>query len=58
MKKLKTNAMWSFHNLIAHPLSEIFHLLSYFFFKRKLRYISNWVHDATIPEHKHGEGRG
>jgi hypothetical protein len=58
MNKLKTNLMWSFHNLIAHPLSEIFHLLSYLCFKKKFRSISNYIHDATIPDHEPGEGRG
>tara|TARA_A100001201_G_scaffold143736_1_gene147060 strand:+ start:2312 stop:2488 length:177 start_codon:yes stop_codon:yes gene_type:complete len=58
MNKFKTNAMWSVHNLIAHPLSEIFHLASYVCCKQKFRNISNYIHDSTIPKHKVGEGRG
>jgi hypothetical protein len=58
MKKLKTNAMWSIHNLFAHPISEVFHLISYICFKQYFRALSNYIHDATIPDHKSGEGRG
>lgn len=58
MNKLKINIMWSIHNLIAHPLSEAFHLASYICYKKKFRNISNYIHDATIPKHKAGEGRG
>ena len=58
MNKFKTNAMWSAHNLVSHPLSEILHLLSCICFKNKLRAASNWVHDITIPKHNVGEGRG
>jgi hypothetical protein len=58
MQKLKTNAMWSVHNLLAHPLSEVFHLLSYICFKARLRAISNYIHDVTIPKHEPGQGRG
>lgn len=58
MNKFKTNAMWSIHNLVAHPLSEIFYLASYVCFKERLRNIGNYIHDTTIPEHNVGEGRG
>jgi len=58
MTKLKTHAMWSIHNLIAHPASEIFYLLSCICYKHTLRNVSHWIHDITIPEHKIGEGRG
>jgi len=46
---------WPVHNLIAHPLSEIVHWITAPFFGSK---ISGWVHDATIPRHKPGQGRG
>ena len=42
---------WTTHNLIAHPLSEIAHLLG----------LDEWadlIHDSTIPEHEPGTGRG
>jgi hypothetical protein len=42
---------WVLHNIVAHPLSEIVHLVG---FARA----SNWIHDITIPEHKSGTGRG
>jgi hypothetical protein len=42
---------WSLHNLVAHPLSEIVYLVG---FERA----ANWIHDATVPEHEPGTGRG
>ena len=45
---------WTVHNLIAHPLSEIIWLISF----GKLEKLGNWIHDVTLPEHTHGEGRG
>jgi len=52
LKRLYKN--WTVHNLIAHPLMEILHIISF----GKLEAFGNMVHDATIPEHEHGEGRG
>ena len=42
---------WTIHNVIAHPLSEVFHLLGY-------SQLGNKIHDITIPEHIRGQGRG
>ena len=42
---------WSLHNIVAHPLSELVHLIG---FERA----SNWIHDITAPEHESGTGRG
>lgn len=42
---------WPMHNLIAHPLSEILHWLG-------LADLGNRIHDATLPEHEPGTGRG
>ena len=42
---------WSIHNLLAHPLSEIAYLVG-------LRKLSDWLHDASVPKHPSGEGRG
>lgn len=53
MKKLYKN--WPVHNLIAHPLSEVIFWLTFCICGDKL---SNMVHDATIPEHEKGTGRG
>lgn len=36
---------WTLHNLIAHPLSEVAHLVG-------LRRLSNWLHDVTVPTHE------
>ena len=30
------------HNIIGHPLMEIFHLLG-------MSKVSNWIHDITLP---------
>lgn len=43
--------LWSFHNLFAHPFSEIVFLLGF-------EKLSNEIHDKSIPEHTIGEGRG
>lgn len=42
---------WAIHNLIAHPLSEILYWLG-------LSRLGFWLHDATIPRHLKGTGRG
>ena len=42
---------WTIHNVIAHPLSEVFYLLGY-------SQLGNKIHDITIPEHIRGQGRG
>lgn len=51
INKLKEHFRWSFHNLIAHPLSEIAFLLGF-------RELSNRIHDSSIPKHEIGMGRG
>lgn len=42
---------WTTHNLIAHPLSEVAHLLG-------LDEWSRILHDTSIPLHEPGTGRG
>jgi hypothetical protein len=42
---------WSLHNLVAHPLSEIAWLMG-------MKKLSNRLHDASIPKHLTGNGRG
>lgn len=49
--KLPARFQWTLHNLVAHPLSEVL-------FQVGLESASNWVHDASIPEHESGTGRG
>jgi len=42
---------WTLHNVVAHPISEMLYLIGY-------GDLGNKIHDATIPIHKKGEGRG
>jgi len=42
---------WTVHNMFAHPLSEVAYLLGF-------HELCGMIHDATIPDHKEGEGRG
>jgi hypothetical protein len=51
LSKLPKKFRWSLHNLVAHPLSEIVYLIG-------CENLSNTIHDATIPEHLPGTGRG
>lgn len=54
---------WSIHNVIAHPLSEVFFVGGYLCIKKfdrgdRLVKLGNWIHDVTIPYHSRGTGRG
>lgn len=51
MKLPRVFKAWWFHNLIAHPVSEIL-------FWIRCYNASDWIHDESIPEHKSGNGRG
>jgi ethanolamine utilization microcompartment shell protein EutS len=42
---------WTLHNIVAHPLSEVLFQLGF-------EDAGNAIHDATIPPHVAGEGRG
>lgn len=42
---------WPIHNLFAHPISELLHWIG-------LGELGNRLHDATLPEHTPGTGRG
>ena len=42
---------WVVHNIVAHPASELLYWLG-------LGKLGDRLHDATVPEHKEGEGRG
>lgn len=35
--------VWMFHNIVAHPLTQIFALL-------KMYKVAFWIHDSTIPK--------
>ena len=49
--KLPERWQWTCHNLLAHPLSEILYQIG----KEDL---GNKIHDATVPDHVKGQGRG
>jgi hypothetical protein len=51
LARLPERFRWTLHNLVAHPLSEIFYQLGF-------NKLDEWIHDYTIPEHKKGTGRG
>ena len=51
LAKLPPRFRWAPHNMIAHPLSEVL-------FQLGLEDLSNDVHDATVPYHTPGTGRG
>jgi hypothetical protein len=40
--KLPEKYQWSIHNIIGHPLSEIFHILGF-------ENLSKQIHDKTLP---------
>ena len=58
INKFPPSLRWTIHNLVAHPVSEILHLLSILFRCPKLNDLGNEFHDSTIPKHKKGRGRG
>lgn len=58
INKFPPSLKWTPHNLIAHPVSEIVYLLSLLLRNEKIRELSNYIHDETIPTHNTGEGRG
>jgi hypothetical protein len=47
---------WAVHNLVAHPVSE----LCYWGGKLvpPVGRFGDWIHDATVPTHEAGTGRG
>ena len=51
VSRLPDHYKWTLHNLIAHPVSEVIYLLGF-------QNLSNRLHDATIPDHTPGSGRG
>lgn len=49
--RLPKRFQWTLHNLIAHPVSELVYQVG-------LERLSNRIHDATVPTHEAGTGRG
>lgn len=45
MEEKYSKTAWTIHNLIGHPLSEIFYLLN-------MNNVSKWIHDVTMPKQK------
>ena len=43
LARLPAKYRWTLHNLLGHPLSEVFHLLG-------LSTASEWIHDVTMPD--------
>lgn len=56
MNKLWKN--WFVHNMFAHPLSEVAYWCVRALGKKVADRVSGVIHDATIPAHTAGEGRG
>lgn len=49
--KLPVRFQWTIHNLVAHPVSEILYQIGF-------GDLGNRLHDATVPAHVKGTGRG
>ena len=58
INKLPESLKWVPHNMLAHPLSEIFYILSCLYGSVRFRKIGDHIHDITLPDHTPGEGRG
>jgi len=43
LNKIRKHFMWSFHNIVCHPLMEMAHLIG-------LEKLSLFIHDASTPE--------
>lgn len=59
------DAWWAAHNLVAHPVSEACYWLGRLASRLGARPVVDaldrfaaWIHDATIPAHDQGTGRG
>ena len=48
MSKLYKN--WPFHNLIAHPVSELVYWIVRPFGRPMAKTAGDWVHDSTLPK--------
>jgi hypothetical protein len=51
INRLPNRFKWTIHNVVAHPLSEILYQLG-------AEEVGNKIHDATVPDHWKGDGRG
>ena len=48
---MRSRFAWTFHNIVAHPLSEVLYQIG-------AEAAGNAIHDATVPTHERGGGRG
>lgn len=53
LRRLPTRFQWAPHNLVAHPLSEVLFQVGL-----SIQNLGDRIHDATIPDHVPGQGRG
>jgi len=49
---------WTIHNILCHPISELFWLILRPFSEQWADKVSGMIHDSSIPCHKSGTGRG
>lgn len=57
-RSLREDLGWAAHNLIAHPVSEICYWLGYATASDRFDRFGEWLHEATVPDHEEGTGRG
>jgi hypothetical protein len=50
-RTIREELTWAVHNLIAHPVSEVLYWVG-------LGRLGNRLHDASVPKHTKGTGRG
>jgi hypothetical protein len=50
MKMSKLYKNWPFHNLVAHPISELAYWVVRPFGKSSADKVSKLIHDSTLPE--------
>jgi len=56
-KDMKVHLMWFVHNMIAHPLSEIVHLIGFLVPGKSLEKLSVWIHKVTVPNDQSEAGQ-
>ncbi len=52
INNLPERLRWTLHNLVSHPLSELAFLAT------GDEELAGRIHDATLPDHQQGQGRG
>jgi len=52
INNLPERLRWTLHNLVSHPLSELVFLAT------GDEELAGRIHDATLPDHQQGQGRG